>query len=344
LRRLWRDDTTVQLGLDPARAIVLAGVGSTEARLLSALDGTLDRAGVRRAADALGVPQAAADQLLDALAAADALDDGTAGSALAELHPRDRERLRPDHAALSLIHAGPGAADRVLAHRRQSAVRVVGAARVGAPIASLLAAAGVGHVAIDDPVAARSADAAPGGLSGDDAGLARERAATMAVRRAAPEVRTELQRGRAADLTVLTDGPATTQEQARLLRGQRPHLAVTVRETTGVVGPLVQPGVTACLRCVDLTRAERDPCWPRIAAQLAGRRDRVSDPCDVVLAAVVAAQAAAQALAYLDRAATGDAGPATVNGTLELAWPDWRWRRRTWSPHPACGCCWVQSA
>jgi bacteriocin biosynthesis cyclodehydratase domain-containing protein len=117
-----------------------------------------------------------------------------------------------------------------------------------------------------------------------------------------------------------------------------------VRETTGVVGPLVVPGRTACLRCLDLTRAERDAAWPRLAAQLAVRRERQADPCDVVLAALVAAQAAAQALSFLDRAAVGGTLPATANGTLEVAMRDWRWRRRSWSPHPACGCRWAQSA
>jgi hypothetical protein len=57
--------------------------------------------------------------------------------------------------------------------------------------------------------------------------------------------------------------------------------------------------------------------------------------CDAVLAAAVAAQAAAQALLFLDRA-----GPpsAVMNGTLELVLPNWRWRRRTWPHHPRCGC------
>src|SRR5256885_11680544 len=67
LRRLWRDDTTLQLGVDPARAVVLTGVGPTEARLLAALNGTLDRAGVFRAAEELGVPPAATHRLLDVL-------------------------------------------------------------------------------------------------------------------------------------------------------------------------------------------------------------------------------------------------------------------------------------
>jgi hypothetical protein len=50
---------------------------------------------------------------------------------------------------------------------------------------------------------------------------------------------------------------------------------------------------------------------------------------------MTAALAAAQALALIDR---GGAFPVTVNGTLEVVLPDWRWRRRTWPPHPACGC------
>jgi hypothetical protein len=344
LRRLWRDETTLQLGVDPARAVVLADVGPTETRLLAALDGTLDRAGVGRAAAALGVPMHAADRLLDVLIAADVLDDGCAAAALTELEPRDRERLAPDRAALSLLHPGAGSADRVLTARRSAAVRVVGAGRVGAPLASLLAAAGIGCVEVCDPLATRSPDVAPGGVTSADAGLPRERAAAAAVRRSAPEVSTTLADGRAPDLTVLTGAPTTGSEQAAMLSAALAHLVAGVRETTGVVGPLVVPGRTACLRCLDLTRAERDAAWPRLAAQLAVRRERHADPCDVVLATLVAAQAAAQALSFLDRAAVGGPLPPVANGTLEVATPDWRWRRRSWSAHPACGCRWAQSA
>jgi len=113
-----------------------------------------------------------------------------------------------------------------------------------------------------------------------------------------------------------------------------PHLAAAASEAIGVVGPLVLPGGTACLRCLDLTRAERDPAWPLILAQLTGGG---ADPpaCDTVLAVAVAAQAAAQAMAFIDRPVSPSA---VTNGTLELVLPDWRWRRRTWMPHDRCGC------
>ena len=50
---------------------------------------------------------------------------------------------------------------------------------------------------------------------------------------------------------------------------------------------------------------------------------------------MTAALACAQALALIDQAG---AEPVTVSGTLEVVLPDWQWRRRTWLPHPACGC------
>ena len=135
------------------------------------------------------------------------------------------------------------------------------------------------------------------------------------------------------DLVILAD--IYRRELPEILRrGGVPHLAAAASEAIGVVGPLVLPGRTACLRCLDLTRAERDPAWPLILAQLTGGG---ADPpaCDTVLAAAVATQAAAQALAFVDRPASASA---VTNGTLELVLPDWQWRRRTWAQHDRCGC------
>jgi bacteriocin biosynthesis cyclodehydratase domain-containing protein len=121
---------------------------------------------------------------------------------------------------------------------------------------------------------------------------------------------------------------------ATLARDRIPHLSVLASEAIGVVGPLVIPGRTSCLHCLDQQRASYDPAWPLILAQILNRRPAPA-ACDAVLAASVAAQTAAQALAAIDKAPVASAA---VNGTLELVLPDWRWRRRTWRPHPACPC------
>ena len=69
-----------------------------------------------------------------------------------------------------------------------------------------------------------------------------------------------------------------------------------------------------------------------LATQLALPR-RYGPSTDVVVATITAGVAALQALAFLD-----GADPAAVDGTLELRLPDWRVRRRSWTPHPSCDC------
>ena len=157
---------------------------------------------------------------------------------------------------------------------------------------------------------------------------------------AAADAERPRRRDRQPDLIVLVGHPGPA-EVAELQRQRLLHLAVCVSEAIGVVGPLVRPGRTACLRCLDLARAERDPAWPLILAQLpADRMDTTAS--DGVLATAVAAQAAAQAVAFADRS---ELAAATVDGTLELALPAWQWRRRTWPPHQACTCgSWASAA
>jgi hypothetical protein len=106
-----------------------------------------------------------------------------------------------------------------------------------------------------------------------------------------------------------------------------------VRETTGVIGPLVLPGRSSCLRCAHLHRCDRDPAWPALAAQLRSAPPDRLEAQDTALTLAVAGLTAVQALAHLDGAAAQ-----TVDGTLELALPDCLVRRRSWAIHPLCAC------
>ena len=130
---------------------------------------------------------------------------------------------------------------------------------------------------------------------------------------------------------MLTDQPSPDLPATLAYQGV-PHLAARAAEAIGVVGPLVRPGRSACLRCVDLRKADSDADWPKILAQATVAPDLTA--CDSVLACMTATLAAAQALAFIDGAIT----PVTVNGTLEVVLPGWQWRRRTWAPHGDCRC------
>jgi hypothetical protein len=341
LRRVWRDKTTLQIGLDPERALVLAGVGPATARFVETLDGTRDRAEAIAAAPLVGLDEEAAARLIDLLSAEGILDDAAADTrALFELAGEDRERLRPDLASLSLVRRTPDGGVAALTRRRRAAVQVHGAGRVGAPVACLLAAAGVGHVLVTDPDPARPTDVAPGGLTLDEVGGRRQDGVQAVLRRNSRSTQVTLapRRARATpDLAVLAPtGRVDPMWSEHLMRAGVPHLFAGVREATGVVGPFVLPGRSSCLRCHNLYRADRDPAWPRVAAQLAVADGASVRACDTALAVTVAAHAALQALMFLD----GDR-PTAVDGTLEIRLPGGLVRRRSWRPHHACGCAWA---
>jgi ThiF family len=332
LVRLWRDSETLQVGVHPRRGVAFTGAGHAAAAVLSVLDGSRDRAGVLAAAAVRGISPETADRVLALLAAAGALNDfpPPARRALpADVHAR----LAPELATASLTHKDSDGGVTAIVRRRLAHVRVHGGGRIGSSIATLLAASGVGRVTCQDPRPADPADAAPAGLAVADSGAAREHGAAAAVRRVAPDTRTDDDDRSQPDIAVLTED--FDQPLAETLMSRRiPHLVATAGEAVGIVGPLVVPGRSACLRCLSLARRDRDPAWPLIAAQLAVNRP-LTPACDAVLATAVAAHAAAQVLAFVDRIGPGSA---VTNGTLELVLPDWRWRRRTWPVHGECGC------
>lgn len=322
----------MQIGIDPRRARALTGLGKAAA-VLSLLDGSRDEDAVTRTAGLYGIPRQDAERVIELLATADLLDDFPA-DLRAALPGYLRGRLGPEMACAALAHGHADGGAAVLARRRQAFVQVHGAGRVGAAIATFLAASGVSWVGCLDSGTAEDADVTPAGLGPADVGTSRATGAARAVRRIAPEVRTDNDTSQLPTLAILTGWPDPLVVTA-LMRDRVPHLVVRADEAIGVVGPFVLPGRTACGRCVDLGKTDRDPAWPRILAQASsGVPPAATQACDTVLAAATAALAAAQALTRIDR--TGE--PAAANGTLELVLPGWQWQRRPWTPHPACTC------
>ncbi len=209
---------------------------------------------------------------------------------------------------------------------------VSGASQLAVPIATALAASGVGHVDPDVTGTAHVADAALAGLLPADARRPRHQAAAEAVRRAAPGVRLAPLRRDGATFAVLV-GFAAPAELTALAYGRRrlAHLSVAVRDATVVVGPLVRPGVTPCLNCLDLHRQDRDPAWRVIAAQLSDGSDH-AEPVAATTTLTATAYAADEVLTHIDGGT-----PTTVGTTVEIAGPASA-RRRRWTQHPRCGC------
>ncbi|MFP5023224.1 hypothetical protein [Pseudonocardia phyllosphaerae] len=207
--------------------------------------------------------------------------------------------------------------------RASSVVVVRGEGPPAVAVVLGLAASGVGHVHPRVSGTAGTADVVAG-LGPQAVGRARDAALREVLAVVAPRVRTGPPTGAAPDLVV----PVGTVEVPGT-----DHLPVTLRDGSGVVGPLVLPGRSPCLRCVDLARTTLDPLWPLVSAQLAA--DTGTAVPHVVSG--TAALVVGQVLATLDGPVTG-VPPAVLGASLELSPAGTDVTLRRWSAHPACGC------
>ncbi|WP_280221228.1 TOMM precursor leader peptide-binding protein [Nocardia neocaledoniensis] len=147
------------------------------------------------------------------------------------------------------------------------------------------------------------------------------------------EYRPETPVGAGADLVVLTDALMVDPRlSVDLVLRRIPHLQVRVRDGVGIVGPLVLPGETSCLRCADLTRTGFDADWPHLAAQLLGRTGHASP------AGIAATTALAMGELEAIVACSPRRRPGTLDATVELDLDTHEVQRRPWPPHPDCGC------
>lgn len=332
LRTVWRGDGSVQIGLDGGQGAVLDGLTTQDRELLELLRTGLDE---RALPDAESPEAHRAYALVRLLAGSGVLVGRRAGRDVLARLARDAPRLAPDAAVWSVVHGDAGDGWELLAARARRGVEIRGAGRTAAALATTLTGAGVGQV---DLVAGRPVtpgDVGPAGAAWSDVGRRPDEAARRAgeALRAPAGGATAPTPAGGPDLVVLVRGSAAdSAEAAALVAAGLPHLAVVLRERGVLVGPLVLPGATACLRCLDLHRADRDPAWPRVLAQLTGRPARV--PEETASALLAASLAALQVLGHLD----GRVRPAALGATLEVELPDGLPSRRPWPPHPSCGC------
>ncbi|GII21079.1 ThiF family adenylyltransferase [Planosporangium mesophilum] len=334
LRPLWRDRTTLQLGTDPERAIIVEFTQPVSARILGLLNGARTERAIFTDAAALGVPTAEVAAVLAALRQAGVLIDSRALLPPGVPQPR-RGRLAAEATALA-ARPDAGAAStpaHALRRRALSRVLVTGQARLAAPIAATLAAAGVGHVPTRVPGTVSGDDVVPGGLSVADVGRPAGEAVREVVTRVAPEVHvTPL---RPDDLTLVVRAGSDATPAALVARAyarrRLPHLAVAVRDGAVVVGPFVPPAGSPCLACLDLHRLDRDPAWPTLAAQLA-TAPPTGQACAATTTLIGVGHAVAEILAYLD-----GGSPRTRGATIEIDGAGGE-RRRSWPPHPTCDC------
>ncbi|MEO9323473.1 hypothetical protein ABFT23_08290 [Nocardioides sp. C4-1] len=139
--------------------------------------------------------------------------------------------------------------------------------------------------------------------------------------------------GAAADVTVVAaHGPVPRRLLDDWVRDGHPHLVLAGAGPAGSLrlGPLVQPGLTACLRCVDAAESSADPRRPLAIEQLA---ELPTAPLDPAVVTVGSGWAAREVTAFL----RGER-PVTWSASIDLDEPVPAVRQ--WRRHPHCGCVW----
>lgn len=110
-----------------------------------------------------------------------------------------------------------------------------------------------------------------------------------------------------------------------LRRGVR-HLPVVWLDTAVHVGPLIDPGNTACWHCVELTRCDADAARRALVTQVAGRPAATETN-------LITQDVALRVARWLDGTDTPEAGIALIYNAASG-----RWHREMTSPHEACSC------
>lgn len=305
---LERDPQTVQIGTEDPRRLLVADAPAGAAAILAKLDGS------QRFADVIADHDG--DPLLWRALLTDLLD---AGFVIADAAPPAAPPIAPHllGSRLALIHQhGPALADRALRARADAIVIVDGDGPIADRVADLLAASGIGSVHQQSGPApappARHRDVVWRGSS------------PARVSRPGPQADPAL-------VVLAAPAPPGPARIAGLMASITAHLAISASPTRAVIGPLVLPGRSACLNCIEQYRKGADPGWPQVAATVRGRRGLPATPLLGNLAAAVAAHQALQLVDELTR-------PDTVDATVEFRSGQYLPHRRPWPQHPRCGC------
>ncbi len=366
----WRSGRAIQVGVNPARAVIIEGNDERIGEVVAQLDGSRTLDDVVAHAHAVGLDEVDVLRVFAALETSGALTHGGGDDELlARLTDDERLRLAPDLLASSLA-AGAPAPLELLRRREVARVEVRGAGRLGTAITMHLLASGVGSVLVREvgdhsSLLTTAYDLTPSGPARDQLGLSRiESIAYAATRFLTPgksedaarkpkRRRTRADRiasARQPDMVVqaldgLGDFPVTNPSWSdELMSAGQAHLGTAIAGPAATIGPLVIPYASACARCVELRRVDRDPAWSQVIAAMShpGKTLRTAGPwVNSVLASAAAAIAAQQVLEYLDGFATTSL--ATWDAVLLVRLPGPGLTRVPTARHRDCGCLWVPS-
>ncbi|WP_460740934.1 hypothetical protein [Mariniluteicoccus endophyticus] len=211
--------------------------------------------------------------------------------------------------------------------RRQPRVRLIGSGALARDLAETLVRTATARLTVVDPDPAPPKVYAAAHATGGESLVAHLRAQGLSAEHEPHWWSTP----HTYDLTVVADDHLEPDRALTevLHRTGTPFLLVRPQPRGLALGPIVVPGRSACVGCLDLVRA-RDPEWGTVLTELCRTR--------LPSSAAHRAWACGQLVQVVrEGVPVRDTLPPLAGRTLEVD-PDWSVEVRSWPRHPACAC------
>ena len=327
----------MQLGLGQEQ-VVLKKLSPAQERLIAALYRGIADQQLPTVNSQLGLTKAESDEVLKQVEPI-MLGESPKSKSKIELSPEFIAGAFSEIIRASLLHAVDGEA--VLIGRASRSIHIEDISRTGLSIAQGLAAAGVGHLISHDEQQVLPQDLGPTGYPSQL--LGRPRVDALRTLLAASPNKAIVSTGKKLlekqlqkiDCAVLIVQQAIEPRRySHWVNRDVPHIAVSFDTQFTSVSPMIIPGQTACLFCLDTMRTSKDSNWPVIASQLVASQKKFDDAASQLFTAGVVIQ---KILARIDKVAGFELSEENLSG--------YRMNLRTgeitefvWPKHKACGC------
>lgn len=334
---LWRSPFEMQLGVG-ANPVVLNKLSPAQERLIAALyKGVADQQ-LPAVSQQLGLSKSETDDVLKQVGPMLLADNPTLKSKV-DLSPEFVAGAFAEIIRASLLHSVDGEA--VLIGRAGRSVHIEDISRTGLIIAQGLAAAGLGHLISHDEKQVLAADLGPTGYPSQL--LGRQRIDALRTMLAASPNKAMVSTGKKLlekqlqkmDCAILISHQAMEPRRyAPWVSRDVPHISVAFDAEYASVSPMIIPGQTACLFCLENMRTDDDSNWPVLASQLVASQKKFDDAASQLFAAGIVIQ---KILARIDKVSGFGLAEENLTGyrlnlktgeITELVWPH----------HKACGC------
>lgn len=333
---LWRNPFEMQLGTG-ADSVLLGKLSTAQERLIAALYRGVADQQFEVVSKQLGLSKNEADSVIQQVSPMLLSEPQSKPKSKAKVN-LTQEFVAGAFAEIiraSLLHGVDG--ETVLLGRADRTVHLETLAKTGLLIAQGLAGAGVGNLISHDELKVDSANLGPTGFPSQLQGQPRIEALRSLLAASPNNSRvttgkkmTEKQLAKIDCAVLIAHQVIEPKRYSTWLNRDVPHVLVTFDAQEVAISPMILPGQTACLYCLEIQRTNKNPQWPVIASQLITSTKKFDDAASQLFAAGIIIQ---KILSTLDRVSGFELGIENQTGySLNLKTGDiteFKWPQQT---------------